>query len=107
MTKRVAATYLSASGIVGSNPNAGPLWVYGIIATETAGTTNETCILYVPANDQFQNPAAPSASGTKIGEIIVPKGTTLGFYFEEGIFFPWGLYAALAGGTPAFTFLVN
>lgn len=99
--RRIIPAAFNASGIVGQNASAGPLFLHGFIFTETGGVTNETLTLYVPtASTGGANPAAPSASGTEIGEIIVVKGTTVTqWYGDEGLYFEWGLYIAAAGGT--------
>jgi len=81
--------------------------IHSMVLTETAGTTNESVIFYVPAaSGDGSHPAVASASGTKVMTLEVPKGTSIVIAplgNDEGMFFENGVYIALSGGTPSLT----
>ncbi|MDE2022363.1 MAG: hypothetical protein KGI71_05645 [Patescibacteria group bacterium] len=90
------------SGIVVGGAAAQPCGVtfYGIAVTETGGTANLTLDFYTPlAGTGNQNPALPSASGTHLFSIVVPKGTSVQYTVPHGVYFKDGLYIASNGAS--------
>jgi hypothetical protein len=114
--KRVKPFTVTASAVIAaqsSTPQA--VSVHSMVLSETAGTTNETFIFYVPTPKGDGGTAAnasnvASASGTKVMEVIVPKGTSVplpGLGDGEGLYFENGLYVACSGGTPVATLSIS
>jgi hypothetical protein len=100
---------VSASTVIASQSSTPQsVRLHSMVLSETAGTTNETFIFYVPipTGDGSTVPVA-SASGTKILEVMVPKGTTVTVPHLEGVYFENGLYVACAGGTPSALLVIS
>lgn len=95
---------ITASAVIANQSSTPqPVQIDNVVLTETGGSTNVTVEIYVPAvTGDGTHPVVASASGTLVGTITVPKGTTLVLPHLHW-WFPAGVYLAVSGGTLAGT----
>jgi hypothetical protein len=99
-----AADISGGSGLIAGGS---PVTLYGYTIEETAGSTNETLVITTgssntsPGSREYTKPNG--SNGTQVAAEVITKSTTSvagNGWPAHGVYFPFGIYVKLTGGTP-------